>query len=69
MGRLSTSAYRQNHKYDPSETLVYNFSVQDLVDPNFDVYAHSNRIGRSYLAAVLKPMAMRGAKEVDWDKS
>lgn len=69
MGRFSTSAYRQNHKYDPSETLVYNFSVQDLVNPNFDVSAHANTIGREYLAAVLKPMAMRGAKEVDWDKS
>jgi len=58
-----------NHKYDPSETFVYNFSVQDLVNPNFDVSAHANTIGREYLAAVLKPMAMRGAKEVDWDKS
>ena len=67
MGRFSTSAYRQNHKYDPSETLVYNFSVQDLVNPNFDVSAHANTIGREYRLP-FEANGNEGAKEVGGTK-
>jgi hypothetical protein len=55
----------KNHKHDPSETLVYNFSVQDLVNPDFDVSAHADKIGKEYLAAVLKP---RGIEILDEDE-